>query len=895
MAGVFRNVGVAVALAFLCVATWPARAADAETRAFEAAEKLFRDGFFEAAEKRFADFVARHPGVPRVSQALLLQSQSALAQKKYPAAINVLSTNMASAAGIADQFQFQIAKAQTASGQFAAAADSFARVVANYTNSPLRLKATLEEAEARFELKQWARVANILENPTGLFQQSASNNPAADGIIHGQLLLAEALFQQGDFPRAEQVAAAVPEGALPSEGKWRREYLRTRAQFRGQKLEESLASSSNLVAVAAATRQLPLEAAAVALQGEILEALNRPEAAIATYQKNQRPEMPPERIRESLFKIVELTIAQGRLTNALDRLQSFINEHPTEAGSDVALLTLAELRLKQHQLVFEAPSNTAPAAASTNLVAQALADCDRLLRDFTNSAFASKAQLVRGWALLALGRTADSLAAFRGAATTLPWSESQAVARFKVADLEFQTGNLTNAVRDYRRVLNDYDSLQRVQLELAPRARFQLLQASRAAQDLEAATQAMEGIVADYPATGFTEQTLLLFGQTVDEMGHPQRAREEFSRFIATFPNSPLRSEVELAVARTFERERQWPEAIKRYEAWVTTYPTNEHLPRAEWYRAVANFQAGRDTNALTLFTNFVVRFPTNRLAARAQDWVGDFYYSARPEQFALAEAKYQIVYQNTNWNVPELTELRYRAKLKAGRAALMRPNHKDAIEYFQAMIDDKDCPDSLKAQASFAYGDTVTDQPSANGLEKFRTALTIFEQIPRFHPNDSIVPRTWGRMAGCFFQLGSESPENYAKALALYQKVTNAPGVDVSVRCQAAVGIGDVQRKQAELAQRAGSQAEASALLDAAMSTYLDVIYGPYINEQPDPMWIKEAALNAASIDELRNNWSRALKLYLTLTERIPSLQRSEAVQRKIATARTRAALQKQ
>jgi hypothetical protein len=113
-------------------------------------------------------------------------------------------------------------------------------------------------------------------------------------------------------------------------------------------------------------------------------------------------------------------------------------------------------------------------------------------------------------------------------------------------------------------------------------------------------------------------------------------------------------------------------------------------------------------------------------------------------------------------------------------------------------------------------------------------------------------------------------------------------------VRCQAAVGIGDVQRKQAELAQRAGSQAEASTLLDAALSTYLDVIYGPYLEEQPDPTWVKEAALNAAAIDELRNNWSRALKLYLTLTERIPSLQRSETVQRKIATARTRAALQK-
>jgi tetratricopeptide (TPR) repeat protein len=489
----------------------------------------------------------------------------------------------------------------------------------------------------------------------------------------------------------------------------------------------------------------------------------------------------------------------------------------------------------------------------------------------------------------------DSLNAFRSAADALPWSESQAVARFKVGDLEFQTGDMTNAIRNYQRVLTEYDSLRRVQSELAPQARYQMLQASRSARDLAAATEAMRGLVEDYPANPFTERSLLLFGQTIDELGEPARAREDFSKFIATFPDSALRPEVELAIVRTFERERQWPEAIARYDAWVSAYPTNQHLIRAEFYRAIANFQAGRDTNALTLFTNFVQRFPTNPLAARAQDYVGDFYYNCRPEQFALAEANYQRVDQNTNWKLPELTELRYRAKLKAGRSAFMRANYKDAIEYFQKMINDEACPDSLRAQASFAYGDAVTNEPSTNGVEKFRNALTIYEQIPRFHPADAIVPRTWGRMAACYFQLGGENPENYAKALVHYQRATNAPGVDASVRSQAAVGIGDVQRKQAEIAQRAGLQAEASTLLDSALSTYLNVVYGPYAGDTPDPIWIKEAALNAAAIDELRNNWHRVLKLYLTMTEKIPSLQRNESVQKKIATAAQRAALQRQ
>ncbi len=883
---------IAAALIFLITAAWPVRAADAEAREFESAEKLFRDGYYENAEKRFADFIMKHPAAPRLSQALLLQSQSALAQKKFRSAIDLLATNMTRAAGIADQFQFQIAKAHSESGQFAAAAEAFSLLVANHANSPLRLKATLEEAQARFQLKQWSRVASLLEGPTGLFQQAVSSNPSGEEVIQGQLLLSEALLQQGEFIRAEQVAGRVSENSLPAERKWRREYLRTRAQFLGQKLDQALNNSSNLVSIAAATRQLPLEAAAVALQGEILEALDRPEAAIAAYQQNRRVDIPPERSREALFKIVELTIAQGQITNAVAQLQSFITEHPAEAGSDVALLTLAELRLKQYQVASLATN----AAASTNLLLDALAESEKLLRDFTNSIYGSKAHFIRGWALHSLGKTTESLAAFRAAADALPWSEAQAVARFKVADLEFQIGNLTNAIRNYRRILSEYNSLRRVQAELAPQARYQMLQASRAAHDLAAATEAMQEIIKDYPASRFAERTLLLFGQTVDELGHPARAREEFAKFIAAFPQSPLRAEVELGIARTFERERQWPEAIARYDAWVKEHPTNDHVPRAEFHRAVANFQAGRDTNALTLFTNFVLRFPTNPLAALAQDWVGDFYYRCQPEQFALAEANYQRVYQNTNWKILELTELRYRAKLKAGRSALMRSNHKDAIVYFQEMINDEgSCPDSLRAQASFAYGDAKIDEPSTSGLEKYRTALGIYGQIPQYHATDPLVPRAWGQMAACYFQLGSENAENYAKALALYQKVTNTPGAEVSVRSQAAVGIGDVQRKQAEMAQKAGSQAQASTLLDAALSSYLEVVYGPYIGEQPDPTWVKEAGLKAAEIDELRNNWARALKLYLTMTEKIPSLQRSESIQRRIAVARQRAALQKQ
>ncbi len=863
--------------------------ADVESRAFDAAQKSFDDGFHERAEKAFSEFVLRHAASPRVPQALLLEAQAALAQKKFPSALVLLATNLPRAGVFADQFDFWTARIYAEAGQWEAAATNFAAVVAVRTNSPLRLEATLREAQARFQLRQWPPVVALLQNPAGLFQQQAALSPASEPVVEGRLLLAEALLEQRNFAAAELAVAAIPEETLPAKLKWRREYLRARAQFAGQKLEAALATTSNLVAIASVSPQPALEAASVAMQGEIWEALNQPAAALAAYAQNQRPGVPADRAREALFRIVQIMLAQGQVTNALARLQAFLTEHPNEAGSDMALLTVGELRLKEHQSATEATHSevTNVPGPGSSLLTEALENCDRLLREFTNSPFLGQAHLVRGWAWLVQGKPADSLAAFQTAAQTLPWSQAQAVARFKAADLKFQTGDITNALRDYRRVVTDYESLSRVQSELVPRARYQMLQASRAAGDLAAAEESMQAILRDYPQNGYAERALLLYGQTVDELGVPAVARKEFTQFGAQFPNSSLRPEAELAVARSFERERNWPGAIAQYDAWVLAFPTNEQRAGAEFRRALANSQAGRDTNALQLFTNFIAVFPTNPLGARAQEWVGDYYYNA--EEFPAAERNYQLVYQNTNWPA---SALGYRAKLKAGRAALLRLSFDNATNYFTKIIEDTNCPSTVVVQAYFAYGDAYLQRPSTNALGKYSQALTIYEQVPKQYKDDPQVPRAWGQMANCYFQMagaeqGEASTEYFAKALEFYGKVTNAPAVDVSTRQMAEVGLGHVLEQQARLRQRAGETNEAAVFLNAASDHYLNVVYAGRNGETPDPLWVKEAALSAAALEEARGQWKRALELYQRLREMLPALRASPMLERKVKAAR--------
>src|ERR1043166_4542091 len=185
---------------FLNAAAISLHAADAEERAFNMAQKQFDDGFYELAEKSLAEFVGKYPASPRVSQALLTEARAALAQNKFSTAIALLTTNISNAAGIADQFQLAIARSYFTNGNFEAAAQNYAQLVAKHTNSPLRLTATLEEAVTRMKLRQWSRVTTLLENPAGVFQQAVARTPEGEAVVDGRLLLAAPLIEPDRLP-----------------------------------------------------------------------------------------------------------------------------------------------------------------------------------------------------------------------------------------------------------------------------------------------------------------------------------------------------------------------------------------------------------------------------------------------------------------------------------------------------------------------------------------------------------------------------------------------------------------------------------------------------------------------------------------------------------------------
>ena len=848
-----------------------------EKGAFNAASAAFRDGFYDRAEKEFGGFARSFTNSSRLPEALLFQAEARFKQTNYAGAIELLSAHQNQAGRLADEYLFWVAEACSQLGNYQKACDLYAGLIRQFPSSPRCLEAGIGSAAVRAKLGEWPQVIELLRQTNGVFQSAARTSAASRQVIRGRLLLSEACLAQRDYAAAEAELLPLQKLALAPADDWERQYLLCRIQLAAGRTEDALGSSTNLIALATGAAQRDLLAAGIVFQADLLERLGRHNEAIAAYTKILGEGFKPERQRQALLKITGLFLAQNQTAEAARTLEKFLSLYPETPAADMALLTLGELRLLQYD---EPASGTNGASiAATNApegedhLQQALAALSGLEKRFPQSPLTGKAQLDLGWCYWLQRRMPESQAAFQIAAARLPVSADQARAYFKLADAEFQQKDFAGAMTNYMRIVEQFAALPEVRTNFFEGALYQTVRAGLAGGDLAAATNALKKILAWYPDSFNAGRSVLLAGQEISRRGDHAEAREILSEYVRTAPEAPLRSEVELAIARSYEQEKLWTNVIAQYDGWLVNFTNNEARPRVEYYRAWANFQAGLETNAFMLYTNFIAEFPTNEFTPLAQWWVGD--YEFRRGHFEAAENNYQLLFQNAPG-----TTMAYEAQMMAGRSAVARQGWSDARDYFKTLARDTNCPPDLRAQALFAYGDALMslgDSMETNKLANYEDAISAFNGIVQLFPTNRLAVLALGEKANCLLQWGqySHDSDSITNALNAFQQVGDSPGADVAMRSMALVGEGTAFEMQAQ--QKTGP--EQVSLLRLALDNYLDAFYyekNLKAGERPDLFWVKKAGLEAARVAEALQEWTQAISIYRRLQDLLPMLRAS-------------------
>jgi tetratricopeptide (TPR) repeat protein len=844
---------------------WAASAAEART--FSAATNLFSLGFYGPAETAFGNFALAYSNSTHLAEAVLYQAEARIEVTNYAGAIALLSAHQARAGTNADQYAFWLAEAHFRAGDYPVARDGFARLVAEFPASSRRLEAGIGEATARMKLRDWPGAIEALQRPDGVFQETVRAHATNDLVASGYLLLAEARLAQKDYAAAEAALQPLSELRLSPTTAWQRQYLLCQLKLARGENELALQDSTNLITLATNAAQPKLVAQSISLQAGLLEQAERADEAIAAYQKNLSASAPEELQRQALQKVTDLCLAQNKTADAARALQQFLDRAPHAHSADTALLTLGELQLRQWvtgQDTNTAPITTTNAPATTNSLDLAIKSLRDLTKGFTNSPLLGKAYLDLGWCFWVRTNLTESQRNFQAAVQRLPFSADQAAAYFKLADCDFQETNYDGVITNYAAVVAKFGALPEVETNLFEPALYQTVRAGVAKGDLAVATNALAKLLAWYPNGYHTDRALLVAGLGITRQGDPAKARTMFSDFAKAAPNDPKLPEVELAIARTYEDENQWTNALQQYDAWLRTYTNSDLRPQAEFYRAQATYRIGDETNALACFTNLVAEFATNSLTPLAQMWVGTYYYDRGA--FVDAEASYRWIFQ-TNWPASELT---YQAQMMAGRAAFARQDWLDARGYFTNLYNNTACPEDLRIQALLAYAGCLVSQDSTNKAADYQQAIESCKRICDLYPTNGLAALAWGEMADALLQY-AKSSQQYDDVTNAFQQVILATNADVAARSQAKVGLAIALEKQADLATGTNQ----TALLNLALNHCLDVLVGTNLreSEQPALFWQEKAALEAGRLAEKLRQWDQAKKVYEQLKGMVPAL----------------------
>jgi tetratricopeptide (TPR) repeat protein len=855
---------------------WPGvvRASKAdEDKALSTARALFDDHQYKLAQASLTNFLSAYTNSSHAPFATLYLARSMIEQSNYDGAIQQLTRAVPQSGSLAGEYVFWIARARLRKGDYAAAEEEFANLIQNYPTASRRLEAACDQAEACSKMGNWAKAVQLLQKPDGVFRTLAKADPKNSLITRGTLLLGEAFLQGGKYAEGEKVVSGISTAGLDPEWQWQKQYLLCRLELAAGRPAEALRNSTNLLDVVAGPRH---QAASRFLRGDILNKLGRTDEALQSYTNNLAADVPPEDQRLALSKAVELILAQNQIQDAVSLLENYAAERTNGAALDLAHLRLGELYLKIYYNPAQIPSTNDTAVAATNYLDEALANLQSVLEQ-ENNPLAAQAHLDRGWCFWAETNMPAAQAEFKTATDRLRLSEEQAVARFKLADTELYQHDYNGAVSNYNRLLQDYANWETVTNGLFDQALYQIIQADLALGDQDGAQTALGKILLWYPNDLFGDRGQLLIGESVRyDYG---LARRVFTELLQRSPDSSLAPEVQYAIARTYEQEGNWDEALRNYDRWVNEHATNAPLllPQVEYSRALVYGKDGKETNALALFTNFVTRFPANDLAPWAQNWVADYYFNLGDNQ--SAEKNYELLYQT----FPDAGDLAYQARLMAGRAAMAGQRAVEAAQYFSDLVNNANAPPALAAQGWFALSEAIWQQFEENPTNGtyLNEAIKAIGNLTNGAPNNALTARAYGRLGDYYMQWADmqwepkHDPKVYADAIQMYHTVLNfpAPNIDITIRSQAEVGLGRIAERQGQL--------------DDALTHYCNVLYA-MDPEHFDPFWVEQAGTAASHIYEQQRQWDKALKVYERVLKAVPSLR--PVLEKSIRTAQAEA-----
>ncbi len=359
--------------------------------------------------------------------------------------------------------------------------------------------------------------------------------------------------------------------------------------------------------------------AATYFKGESYKGLKRTDNAIAVY--NQLLKNPRAGLygKKSMYSLGYIYYNQKNYSRALTYFKDFV---ANTTGIDEQVVADAYVRLADCYL---AAKNYDEAIRNYDRVAT----LGKIEKDY--------ALFQKGRAFVYMNRPVEARRQFDILLNTYPQSLYVDDALFQIADVDFQEGGYSQAVKGFTRLINEQPKSYMVPAALLRRG-----QAYYNLQSYELAIGDFKRILSEYPSSPSANSALEGVQESLNAVGRP----EEFSQVLGVVRKNN---------------------------------PQNDKLEDVEFQNANNLYLAGRYPNAIGAFNDFIRSYPSSKYVYDARYYIGASYDKQDDVANAL-RAYARVIQENRSQYVAEAAERS--AALEIGRG-----NHQNAITSYRALL----------------------------------------------------------------------------------------------------------------------------------------------------------------------------------------------------------------
>lgn len=357
--------------------------------------------------------------------------------------------------------------------------------------------------------------------------------------------------------------------------------------------------------------------------------------------------------------------------------------------------------------------------------------------------------------------------------------ESVANALFVQGNSHFKSGDYTEAIATYQKIIDTYP-----QIAWARNAQFQLgicynkLSAAGHLEVLPAMSEAFREYYTKYP-----DDEKAVFAHYYDawaryRLGNWREASKVFAELAREHPNSRFAPEAlfragdaifNMRTSGLEEKVQKYEDAMVYYQEVVERYPKSDYVDDALYNEAWCLINLDRTEEAIPVFERIVAEYPDGRYGPRSQFTLGDYYYGLKD-------------YDNAQASYERFLELFPAEKLQGSE---YDPKDRGLARKAEVLLGHLA---EIDAYNLYAQGESLFDE------EKYDEAMAIFREVREEYPDSDQAVNAAVNIGAAYM-----AKEEYRDAGAAFQEIVEDYAEDPEYSAQV-----DFARKQLEAMQEA-------------------------------------------------------------------------------------------